>query len=282
MFRLEEVEMKEWARCFACRAAAALSIAVVASAVLAEPQKGAEWKLVFRDEFNGTTADLDRNWDFQNGPSGHILCSRWRENIIAENGFCRILNRKEKRGGQDWTSGCMWTKHKFKYGYFECRYRYGAATGLNNSFWIMNRLLEDAPGRFELDINEGHWPNIVNMNIHNWSGDHWSNSRPWKANGLNLSNEFHLYSFQWSETELVWYFDGEEIRREANTICHGSAPVWLSSAIMKWAGEVTDKIDGTAMEIDYVRVYQRRGMASISLEAAVIEPERGDRSNASF
>lgn len=257
MFRLKEVEMKKRAKCFAGRAVAVLSIAVALGTALAEPPKGAEWELVFSDEFNGITGDLNRNWDFQNGPSGHIVCSRWRENVIAENGFCRILNKKEERGGQDWTSGCMWTKQKFKYGYFECRYRYGAATGLNNSFWIMNRLRPGAPGRFELDINEGHWPNIVNTNIHNWSGEHWFKSRQSKANGLNLSDEFHIYGFQWSEKELVWYFDGHEIRREANTIAHRPAPVWLSSAIMKWAGEVTDKIDGTAMEVDYVRVYQR-------------------------
>jgi hypothetical protein len=34
--------------------------------------------------------------------------------------------------------------------------------------------------------------------------------------------------------------------------------VLLSSAIIKWAGPVTDQIEGTAMEVDYVRVYQDR------------------------
>jgi Glycosyl hydrolases family 16 len=234
-----------------------LVMSIVACAgVCAGPPPG--YDLVWSDEFNGTTADLDKNWDFQNGPSGHILCSRWRENVAVENGLCRLLNKKETRGGQGWTSGSMWTTRQFRYGYFECRYRYGAATGLNNSFWIMNRLPAGAPGRFELDINEGHWPDSVNMNIHNWSGQHGSRSKSWRAEGSNLAKEFHVYGFEWSEKELVWSFDGKEIRREANTLCHGPAPVWLSSAIIKWAGEVTDTIDGTSMDADYVRVYQRR------------------------
>ena len=67
------------------------------------------WELVFHEEFNGTTADLDKTWTFQNGPSGHILCSRWRDNVVVTNGVCRLVNRKEKRGGQEWTSGNLWT-----------------------------------------------------------------------------------------------------------------------------------------------------------------------------
>lgn len=242
-----------------------LSLIIAAGIASAEPPKGAEWELVFGDEFKGTTTELDKNWDFQNGPSGHILCSRWRENVVAENGLCRLLNKKENRGGQEWTSGSMWTTRQFRYGYFECRYRYGAATGLNNSFWIMNRLSGGAPGRFELDINEGHSPNLVNMNIHNWSGKHWARSKKWRAEGCDLAKEFHVYGFEWNAKELVWYFDGREIRREPNSVAHGPAPVWLSSAIIKWAGPVTDKIDGTSMDVDYVRVYQRRDAKQASV-----------------
>ncbi len=217
------------------------------------------YRLIWQDEFTGTTSELDADWHFQNAPSGHILCSRWRENAVTTNGLCRLLNKKETRGGQDWTSASLWTKQTFSYGYFECRYRYGAATGLNNSFWLMAQGgTANTPGRFEIDINEGHFPDEVNMNIHNWSGKHWDKSTTWAVKKHNLSQEFHVYGFEWTEKELVWFFDGQEIRRETNSICHRPAPVLLSSAIIKWAGPVTDLIDGTSMEVDYVRVYQRR------------------------
>lgn len=218
------------------------------------------WKLVFQDEFSGALTNVDASWEFQNGPSGHILCSRWRDNASVSNGVLQLNARKETRAGQAWTAASLWTKRVFKYGYFECRYRYAKATGTNNSFWIMTREgtgPEKKDGKFEIDINEGHVPDEINMNIHNWSGKHWAKHKSLRKEGLDLSGGYHLYGLRWDEKELVWFFDGQAIRREPNTICRGPAPVWLSLAIIKWGGPVTDAIDGTSMDVDFVRVYER-------------------------
>jgi beta-glucanase (GH16 family) len=389
---------------------------------------GADWELVFEDDFSGSEADLDAGWEFQNGPSGHILCRRWRENAKLEDGLLRLVARKEQRGGQEWTAASLWTREQFQYGYFECRYRYAAATGTNNSFWIMTRGQRDQ--RFEIDINEGHYPNLVNMNLHNWTGQHWARGGRWffgapppgarqddasfqllleepvvtdrlrfvspdpgpvrvmevrvfppssdgypsvfpspnefqpdvpnlalsavaeassvleprygpkkafdgglttasrwvsdRSSGphhltlrfpeaqtiaclqvisgwqdqqgwrdivdqfhfeswdgerwcpipdsgrraspiipqvdpaYDLSREFHVYALEWNEQELIYYFDGQEIRRQPHDICHGPAAVWLSLAILRWAGSITDAIDGTSMDVDYVRIWQRK------------------------
>lgn len=405
------------------------------------PEGGAGWRLTWSDEFDYPDEKLDEKWVSQNGPSGHILCSRWRENARVENGTLKLLNRKEKRGGQDWTSGSLWTRQDFQYGYFECRYRYAAAEATNNSFWIMSRKEESQiqkgtsfattrPARgahFEIDINEGHYPAAVNTNIHNWSDlvevngkkrsrsnprsfpmgtrpdrvvqleapvttsrvrlisdqadrfhirelrvlgtnrgkgfpsifkpttgaesepidfardpgnkvtvsglyvppadyagnnevanltdnnpgtswiaqqdgqkfveiefpeprtigcvqflNGWQEGANWRGllssyavqyhNGtdwvdlqrfdvrtgeVDFSRDFHVFGLDWNETDLVFYVDGKEIRRVKNEFCHSPAPVWLSLAIISWHGKVTDAIDGTAMEVDYVRVFQR-------------------------
>jgi len=391
---------------------------------------GEGWQLVFDEQFGGTDAELDSRWEFQNGPSGHILCSRWRGNAKLEDGTLKLIARKETRAGQDWTAASLWSKQQFQYGYFECRYRYAAAEGTNNSFWIMTRTPRTAPGRFEIDINEGHYPYEVNMNLHNHGGKHWAKggcwyhygsgpgteredaafnfvlqepikttrlrlvscdadivrvmefrafppsaqgypsvfpnaaeSRPgvpnlavtasveassslqrtlgpekavdgrigndarwvsgrdsepriltvsfphaqrigciqfisgwldgdkWRGivqdyrvefwdgaawqpvRGANsprqadklrdanappdLGNSFHVYGLEWNERELIYYFDGEEIRRIENEICHQPAPVWLSLAIMRWAGPVTDAINGKSMDVDWVRVWRQ-------------------------
>jgi beta-glucanase (GH16 family) len=385
-----------------------------------------KWQLAWSDEFDYPDAKLDEKWESQNGPSGHILCSRWRENARVDGGTLKLINRKEKRGGQEWTSGSIWTKEQFLYGYFECRYKYAAAPGTNNSFWLMTRGPEPSKGkRFEIDINEGHFPNEVNTNIHNWSdvkvvngrkthpsssksfpfgvrpdrviqleipvtakrirfsSNHksqfhigefriynvnpagypdplsntaekdkpglvnfardpetkvavsghfepakresitnltdgnarsswisqkdgrkwiefkfagektigciqfvngWKDSHGWRgllenytvqyhdgrrwvdmaafdlAGGeVNFARDFHTYGLEWNEKELVFYFDGKEIRREKNGFCFSPSPVWLSLAIIPWAGTVTKAIDGTRMEVDYVRVYKPAG-----------------------
>ena len=372
------------------------------------PGEPGAWDLVWQDEFTGPDAALDATWEAQNGPSTHILCSRWRENVALNEGVLRLMNRRETRGGQEWTSGSIHTRQTFQYGYFECRYRYAAAEGTNNSFWLMPVGALPAGGtRFEIDINEGHYPNEVNTNLHNHSevkvvngrkthltmpkafqfgsqpnvrvqletpvttrrirlssqhgqhihidqlqllgigaeasdlareagvtvttsgnlasedtsrtaidgvlgtrwvsqrdGEKWievtlagertiggvqftngwlgsqgswnnlldqyrldyHNGTDWvamsthdvKAGAFNFARDFQVLGLDWNEHELVFYLNGREIRRIPNQFCHNPAPVWLSQAIIPWAGRVSEAIHGTAMEVDYVRVYRRR------------------------
>lgn len=420
------------------RPSATLALAALATLLLGPPSRAdstppsllpgdpASWRLVWGDEFDYPDAQLDEQWNSQNGPSGHILSSRWRENAVVQDGALRLVNRKEERGGQKWTSGNLWSKERFQYGYFECRYRYAAAEGTNNSFWLMtNTPGEPAAGkRFEIDINEGHYPNEVNTNIHNWSditvlpsgkkthpsasksfvfgvrpdvtvqleipvrarrlrlvsthaahfhlrefrvygvnldgypdalsptadtdkpglvnfardpkaeitvsGFHkdgpdtranlvdgnpdtswvtqavgeksieiafpeerlvgcvqflngWKQKEAWKdllenyrleyndgekwiamaafdvkEGAYNFARDYQTYGVEWTPDELVFFLNGKEIRREKNQFAHSPAPVWLSLAIIPWAGRVSDAIDGTFMEVDYVRVYQPR------------------------
>ncbi len=231
------------------------------------PGGGDKWKLFWSDEFDHPDSLLDQKWESQNGPSGHILCSRWRENAKVSDGTLKLINRKENRGGQEWTSGNIWTREQFQYGYFECRYKYASAEGTNNSFWLMMKGIQPTEGKFfELDINEGHYPNSVNTNIHNWSDvtevkgkkTHPSASIGFHFTNFDFAKEYHTYGLDWSKEELIFYFDGKEIRREKNQFCYSPAPVWLSLAIIPWAGEITDAIDGTKMEVDYVRIYKQK------------------------
>ena len=384
------------------------------------PGGPAAWELVWQDEFTGSDQELDAVWQSQNGPSGHILCSRWRDNAVLGDDTLKLINRKENRGGQAWTSGNLWTKRQFQYGYFECRYRYAAAPATNNSFWLMpTGKLPEGGIQFEIDINEGHYPNEVNTNIHNHSaksvvngkkthptspkafqygsrpdvrvqlenpittrririssrhgqhihldqvrvfapsdsaypeplepvtgqvdhareagvtiaasgflkpeqsdprvaidgvlGTRWVSQKDgdkwleltlpgdrtvgciefvngWKnpqgglnnllddyrldyhdgkgwvplstfdihEGAFNFARDFQVLGLDWTAKELVFYLNGREIRRVPNTYCHDPAAVWLSLAIIPWAGQITDALHGTSMEVDYVRVYKRR------------------------
>ena len=239
------------------------------------PGGAANWQLTWSDEFDYPDKKLDERWISQNSGSTHVLCSRWRENAVVSGGTLQLLNKKEKRGGNDWTSGNVWTREKFLYGYFECRYRYAAAEGTNNSFWLMTTgKPADGHKSFEIDINEGHYPNEVNTNIHNHSDSivvngkktHPTSSKSFhfgvrpdiKEGTSNFARDFQTYGLEWTAQELVFYLNGKELRREKNTFCDQPAPIWLSLAVIPWAGKVTDAINGTSMEVDYVRIYQRK------------------------
>jgi beta-glucanase (GH16 family) len=231
-----------------------------------QPPSDKKWKLIFKDEFNSNNKKLEKKWDFQNGPtnkpSALKVYSRWRDNAVEGNGILKMMNKKESRAGAAWTSVNMWTKKPFKYGYFECRFKYGNTTGLNNAFWLITSSKDLKPGDkgFELDINEGHYPDTISMTIHDWYKR--GIKKPhvnYVVRGANLSEEFHTYALEWTEDEFIWYFDGKEIRRDKNIVAQVPARMYLSSAIITWGGgPITDAIDGTSMDVDYVRVYQRK------------------------
>lgn len=225
-------------------------------------------ELVWAEYFSyRTNEDLFQIWIPEHNPAPHTLSSRWKENIKIVDGNLFFLNKKEFRGGQTWTTGSMHTKQTFLYGYFECRYKYAKSKGTNNSFWLMNRtdtIFKEK--KFEIDINEGRFPNKVNTNIHNWSDiyvtknnkkSHLQQKETMTLEGENLSKEFHTYGLKWTEDEIIFYMDGKEIRKERNYFCHSPSPIYLSSAIIDWDGNINvDKLDGTYMEIDYVKVYR--------------------------
>jgi hypothetical protein len=73
--------------------------------------------------------------------------------------------------------------------------------------------------------------------------------------GVNFGRDFHYFGLKWSADSLAFYCDGKQMRSVKNDFCFSPAPVYLSEAIISWAGTVTDAIDGTQMEVDYVRIY---------------------------
>jgi len=212
-----------------------------------------KWKLSFHDEFSGGyNYDL---WLCERGVPGHILSSRWLENGEVKDGKLRLLTKKEKVAAapdRDWTTGSVYTNPKMfkqKYGYWEASIKINAAAGLNNAFWMIA-----TNHSFEIDIVEGHYPNTVNTNLHA-GGIQYSEKF---ISDYNLSADFHTYGLEWNENELIFYFDGKEISRKANVGAHSEVVPRFSTAVLNWAGKITDKADGCAMEVDWIRIYKQK------------------------
>jgi len=262
----------------------------------AQPPAHALWKLSWSDEFNGINADLDTGWNSSNGGylSTSINCSRWRRNAVVKDGTLKMYYRKEKTSGgsgatawsYDWTAASISTKRKFKFGYYECRYKIASSKGTNNSFWLISSKNADTSIKtFEIDINEGQFArnstdtwHQIRTNVHNWSdtfrnssgtlthptATFHTNPSPW----YNTGYEYHTMGLEWNEKELIWYVDGKIIRRTPNVNayrsavnCFDEAPVLLSGATIPWMsginGVIPDSVDGKFMEVDYVRIYDK-------------------------
>jgi hypothetical protein len=237
------------------RGAAAILLDRYARAIAHCGPPSGTWELAFEDHFDGTSVNAE-TWSVANGQTwGKLLSSRWPENVVVAGGHLRLITKKERRGGTDWTSGMLSTKSfRQKFGYWEARYRYAAAPGLNNAFWTNPGSREPGQG-FEIDVNEGHWPNAINMSLHQTGLP--SLGKCWRA-PVDLSEDFHVYGILWEPDEIVFYWDGQEIDRKPNTQAHLESPVLFSTAVFPWAGPITDRLDGKSMDVDWVRVYRRK------------------------
>ena len=223
-----------------------------------------EWELTFHDEFDGDDLN-DDVWDSVNGPHGHIASSRYRENVEVHDGKAYLIAKDEDKGGKNWTSASIWTKNFDQtYGYFEAKYKYPNSKSMNYNiaFWLYKSMIHVNNTKYcEIDINEGRMPGTVQTAEH-FSDDNMENrssryAYQWMTD--NYSDGYHIFALEWTEDALIWYVDGREIRRRATTYSNQPMQVYLSTAIMKDATEeeLLKDVDGSAMEVEYVRVYQR-------------------------
>lgn len=239
------------------RAQAAWLLARFQSNLMHSGPPGSGWMLAFSDDFNAPTIDPGV-WRISNNETwGKLMSIRMKANVVQENGLLRLITRKEKVAGKEWTTGMIGTAKHFRqaYGYWEARMRYAAAPGLNNAFWTNPG--KDTGGKpgWEIDVNEGHWPNTINASLHQQGLP--SLSKAWRA-PVDLSKDFHTYGCLWTETEVIYYWDGHEIDRKPNTHARCPGPVIFSTAVFPWAGSITDALDGKSMDVDWVRVWKKK------------------------
>ena len=231
------------------------------SSLHAAPPRG-RWQMTFDEECGGNMIDankwiLDRTAPVNAPHDIHgLLSTRQPENLVIKNGICHFVAReKERIKGFPWTTACMKSKtfHQ-EFGYFEARMRYGAASGLNNAFWL--DAVTPIPVHYEIDINEGHYPSQVNMTVHNWTAGNITRQAKLVVPG-KLSEAFHIYGLLWTPDQLVWFMDGKEIHSESATDVRGQMRVLLSTAVLPWAGAVVgSELDGTSMDVDWVHIYR--------------------------
>ena len=249
--------------------------------VWAGPPTDKEWVLTFNDEFNGTEPDWSV-WQSDASAPGHILSSRWPENVEVHDGAMHLVVRREEREGKFWTSGSVWVRTNVfhqKYGYWEARYKYTASPGINNAFWTIYPV--SGTGLFELDINEGHYPNKVNTNYHTTvTGERKQHSQGYTS-PYDLSADYHTYALEWTPEKLIFYFDGKKLREQENYNANALQSPYLSTAVLNWAGAITDAADGTAQIIDYVRIWQYPEYATDTTMTKIGKPVVGAQPSAS-
>ncbi|MBQ2967001.1 MAG: S-layer homology domain-containing protein [Clostridia bacterium] len=241
--------------------------------VWAGPPTNQEWIMTFNDEFFGDSLDWGV-WSSDNRSPSNLLGGRWPENAVVKDGALSLmtLRERENRGDKEWSTGSVWVRSSVfaqKYGYWEARYKIAASPNINNAFWTYVNWVENVHStgakdqHFEVDINEGRYPNVVATTLHNDTlGKRVSTSERYYSE-YDLSADYHTYAIEWNEQELIYYFDGMVIFTVPNqNIDELQFPI-LSSALNLPEGSLPDTeyaepyMENTAQVIDYVRVWQK-------------------------
>ncbi len=174
------------------------------------------------------------------------------------------------------------------YGYFEARIKAPAGQGFWPTFWLLPAIPPDpelSGGIFwppEIDIMEGRsdQPHRLYMTHHYASAypDPGSILNDWSRGGYHVqlydgedfTAGFHTYAVDWSPEAIVWYVDGVERARSTIFLPPGRLQppyyngdmnviftIITGGAFQDFLSPLDPDVPA-ALEVDYVRVYQKR------------------------
>ena len=260
------------------------------------PPVTGDWVMTFNDEFDGSTIDK-RKWNIY-GANYWDKRTHWSKNNLILGGGVVKQHFEKKRGHQnddpkqmldltnpktsesDYACGFLETYGKWAqcYGYFEARVKLPEAPGLWPTFWTMpdrgaqagpqwKRQSTEAPG-MELDIMEHltRWgPYRYNIANH-WDGY----GKEHKSSGSTCNyvqhdkDGFITVGMLWTPGSLIYYCNGKEMLRfEDPRVCSVASSILFETTTGGWDNNaVDDSKFPVDYVIDYVRVWQRKDLAS--------------------
>lgn len=220
-------------------------------------------EMTFNDEFDGEKLDT-KKWLTNYYWGEKLLKQRYsvesdlqayteKENFDVRNSVLRINTKPQKISGKVWsatngfstrefnyTSGLINTGNSFrqKYGIFTAKIKLGDPNA-KCAFWMLAEkitphinICRTSKGKVWFDYFSGNG-NAVKTSI-----------------GSRYSNDFFIYTLEWTSDKLVWKINDTETFRQTTNIPQEPMYVLL-------AGGLDKPINGTtSMEIDWVRVYQ--------------------------
>ena len=255
-------------------------------------------QLVWSDEFEATGAVNSEKWFHQTLlPNGQGWYNNELqhytdrlENSIMEEGLLKIKAIKESFTDQgqtkEYTSARLNSKFSFKYGRIEVRAKLPYGQGTWPAIWTLGKNITEPGAYWELEgFGSSPWPNCGEIDImEHWgsnqnfvqSATHTPSSYGGTVNhgGKNLataSTEFHTYAMEWTEDRLVFSIDdivhyiyNPPIKNNETWPFYAEQYLVLNTAI---APDISPDFVESALEIDFVRVYQSSNLNLDKLDA---------------
>lgn len=237
----------------------------------------AKWQLVWSDEFDKDGAPDALKWGYDIGGHGwgnkelQYYTDRL-ENARVEKGRLTIEARKEDFEANHYTSARLVTrgKHDFTYGRIEVSAKLPVGRGNWPAIWLLGSSLPSVgwPACGEIDIMEhlGRNPGWIHASTHS--------KKYFFKNGNQLTSityvpephrDFHLYAAEWFPDHIDFFVDQNKYLTVTNE--RSGRDAWpfddpeyliLNVALGGWGGDVVDADLPARMDVDFVRIYERR------------------------
>lgn len=227
--------------------------------------------MVWNDEFEVDGAPDPTKWSYNLGAGGWGNSELQHytdrlDNAVVQNGVLKIIAKAENFSGSNYTSARLVTENKFefKYGKVEVRAKLPSGGGTWPAIWSLgeNYATNPWPACGEIDIMEhkGNFPNTIHGTLH-YPGRSGGNADTGTTTASNVSSEFHVYKVIWSPTSIKFYIDNQpafhSFVNSASTPFNSNFFLILNVAMGgTFGGTVDPAFSQSAMEVDYVRVYQ--------------------------
>lgn len=211
-----------------------------------DPPIGKRWILneTFSDEFNGTTLDTDKWYDYHPKWIGREPGIFLPSQVSVSNGFMQITGKKLKKDtivkayGRELTfniaGGAVISKSNDAFfGYYECKFK-AAKTTMSTTFWLSTNQRAEGPNGcdnygLELDIQEcigrtgdfngTYFAQGMNSNSHFWYSDCDKKKHDLRAPQSKIktktlpSQDFYTYGGWWHDaSEVSYYIDDRKVK----------------------------------------------------------------------
>lgn len=233
-------------------------------------------ELVWSDEFDGPFIN-PANWTYDLGANGwgnQELQNYTNDDANSYIDQGNLIIRAEKVSGEQYTSARLKSidLQEHQYGRVDVRAVVPIGQGIWPAIWMLGANFSEIgwPDCGEIDIMEciGSDPGRVHGTAH-WGADPSQHTYLGGSTAVpfpgTLADEYHVYSIEWEENAIRWYFDNEEYFSLSPDNMNGqpypfNAPFFfiLNVAVGGlWPGypDATTPFPGF-MAVDYIRVYQ--------------------------
>lgn len=222
-----------------------------------------DYELLYAEEFDGDRVNA-RDWSFRTGPRTGLGINglNLARNVRVADGHLIVVAKHEVVDGQPaHTGGGLISRHRFGYGYYECRSQpFMAGRGVHTAFWQRGLGGPENNSLFEIDSHEIDSTQRIacnNLYVDVSTKGYLELAWPHRAQvPLQLPPDgWWIDAYEYTPDGVIFYDHGKVVARADFPDLVAQQNVWLTA--LNGVGKVdVDKLPGET-RFDYFRFYAR-------------------------